>query len=297
MWKNVFGPGAHVYGCDIDPHCKFYEENRTKVFIGDQECPEFWKNVTRQVPQIDILIDDGGHTPEQQIATLGVMLQHLSQDGVYIVEDVGGGDNPFWQRLKLEQLVSPAGNHYFGLSRFVSSVHIYPYLLVLERSGNNGDAIIRQLGVNPTEQPTETQVFVTGSSPLPFKSPTPVTMQGAFPWLSWGNETSLEGQSLLHLMMDMKPKGWLFLRDGLADFVFNASWDAQADTFASSIIENFKSMHDGGCCNPNASDTQQNIESLHIYPHMLIAKRTDGRERLVKAPKHGNLWHPVYPGS
>merc|ERR1719331_2687316 len=114
MWKGVFGPGAHVYGCDINPECKAYEDTRTKVFIGDQASPEFWEGVKKQVPRIDILIDDGEHTPEQQIATLGLMLQHLSPDGVYITEDVHGVDNPFWQRLRFEQLDSPAGQHYRG---------------------------------------------------------------------------------------------------------------------------------------------------------------------------------------
>merc|ERR1719375_1680594 len=134
MWKSVFGPGTHVYGCDINPECKAYEDTRTKVFIGDQASPEFWEGVKKQVPRIDILIDDGGHAPEQQIATLGLMLQHLSPDGVYITEDVHGAENPFWQRLQLEQLDSPAGQHYTGLGSLVNSVHVYPYLLVIERN-------------------------------------------------------------------------------------------------------------------------------------------------------------------
>lgn len=52
-------------------------------------------------------------------------------------------------------------------------------------------------------------------------------------------------------------------------------------------------MHEGNCCNWNANMMQQSVDSLHFYPHLLIAQRTsnDGN-RLVKAPPHGTLWIP-----
>merc|ERR1719482_1646960 len=93
-------------------------------------------------------------------------------------------------------------------------------------------------------------------------------------------------------MSDMVPKGWLFVRDGNLDFSLSGKWDSQADEFMSKIISDFKPMHEGSCCNWNANDMQQSIESLHIYPHLLIAKRTDGKARLVKAPGHGTSWIP-----
>ena len=34
MWKAYFGPRCHVYGVDIEPACKTYEDERTKIFIG-----------------------------------------------------------------------------------------------------------------------------------------------------------------------------------------------------------------------------------------------------------------------
>merc|ERR1719482_2449115 len=297
MWKSVFGPGTHVYGCDINPECKAYEDTRTKVFIGDQASPEFWEGVKMQVPRIDILIDDGGHTPEQQIATLGLMLQHLSPDGVYITEDVHEVDNPFWQRLRFEQLDSPAGQHYRGLGNLVSSVHVYPFLLVIERNKNAiGASMIRQLGTSSSGQPPETRFVVSGGPPQSSKSLLPShverDLQSVFSWLHWSEEKPAGDKELAQLVSDMLPKGWLFVRDGNSRFSLSGKWDSQADEFMSNIISDFKPMHEGNCCNWNANDMQQSIESLHIYPHLLIAKRTDGKARLVKAPEHGTSWIP-----
>lgn len=293
MWKNVFGPGAQVYGCDINPECKAYEDNRTQIFIGDQGDPRFWEDVRKKVPRIDILIDDGSHVTDDQISTLGTMLQHLSPGGVYITEDVHSGTNPFWQRFKLEDLVSPAGNRYKELGSLVSSVHIYPYLLVLERGGKTqGDAMLQQLGARASAQPAEVRVAVAGANPRPTGVRMNYSLGSVFPWLRWEGERNLGMEDLAVGMAAMQPGGWLFVRDGSSDFTFDTQWDDQADLFMSKIITDFQQLHDGNCCNWIANTMQKNIESLHVYPHLLIAKRTDGKERLVKAPQHGTRWIP-----
>ena len=74
MWRHYFGKDCRVYGIDIEKDCLVYEDDRTKIFIGDQADRSFWKKVKEAAPQIDILIDDGGHQPEQQLITLEEML-------------------------------------------------------------------------------------------------------------------------------------------------------------------------------------------------------------------------------
>jgi hypothetical protein len=290
MWKSVFGPDTHVYGCDIDPRTKSYEDGQTKIFIGDQENPEFWKNVTQQVPRIDILIDDGGHTPDQQIATLGLMLPHLSADGVFITEDVHSQDNLFWKSLKFaEELQAPSGKLYPALSGLVSSIHVYPFLLVVEREGNgNGEAMLRQLSTQ--EQPIETRAAVAGESSQEVSPQMLQSLQGPFPWLHWENET--KGDSLTALTTGMQRNSLCFVRDGKYDFSFDAPWDAQSDAFMLKIMSDFKLLHEGTCCNWHSNAMQKNIDSLHVYPHLLILKSTSGKERLVKSVKHGTVWIP-----
>ena len=68
IWEKYF-PRAKIFAIDIDEKCKQYESDRTKIFIGDQADKSFLRNVKAQVPQIDIIIDDGGHRAEQQINT------------------------------------------------------------------------------------------------------------------------------------------------------------------------------------------------------------------------------------
>lgn len=291
MWKSVFGPDTYVYGCDIDTRCKIYEDDHTKIFIGDQEQPEFWENLRSQVPRIDILIDDGGHTPEQQIATLGIMLEHLSPEGIYITEDIHGVKNPFWQRLQLEQLESPRGKKYTGLGSLVASAHVYPYLLVLERSGNRGgEAMQRQMLVD--KEPADTRVALAGQASQAISSGSLEHLQAVFPWLKWQNETNAKETNLRQLMAGMKQPGWLLVRDGDAEFSFDTPWDAESDKLLHRAITDFQNLHEGVLGDWNANQMQQSIDSLHIYPRLLVVKSTDGKERLIKAPKHGTMWIP-----
>ena len=88
MWKSYFGPRSRVYGVDINPYCKQVEEKQIKVFIGDQGDKRFLKSLIEELPRIDILIDDGGHKMDQQINTFKVMFPHISENGIYICEDL-----------------------------------------------------------------------------------------------------------------------------------------------------------------------------------------------------------------
>jgi hypothetical protein len=88
MWKEYFGEDATIYGVDINESCRAYEDDRTKIFIGDQADRSFWANVKKSAPHIDIVIDDGGHLAEQQCVTLEEMLPHIRPGGVYLCEDI-----------------------------------------------------------------------------------------------------------------------------------------------------------------------------------------------------------------
>lgn len=90
MWKKYFGENANIYGVDIHPGCKKFEDpdNAIHVYIGDQDSPEFLRDLMDKLPQIDILIDDGGHTTSQQITTFLECYDKISDDGVYLCEDL-----------------------------------------------------------------------------------------------------------------------------------------------------------------------------------------------------------------
>jgi hypothetical protein len=95
MWRDYFGPRCHVYGVDFEEACLRYASDSIQVFIGDQADRDFWRRFRSDVPRLDIVVDDGGHKPDQQTTSLEELLAHLSPGGVYVVEDVHGVRNPF----------------------------------------------------------------------------------------------------------------------------------------------------------------------------------------------------------
>jgi hypothetical protein len=148
MWKHYFGPKCHVYGVDIEEACKAYEADRIKVFVGDQADREFWKLFKKQVPTIDLLIDDGGHHPMQQIVTFEEMLPHLRPGGVYLCEDIHEVSNAFSaymhgvaDNLNASSWTYNAPNKgiqsVINLTPFqkaIHSIHLYPFITVIEKA-------------------------------------------------------------------------------------------------------------------------------------------------------------------
>ena len=88
MWRDYFGPGCRLYGVDIEPGCKAFADEATTILIGDQADRDFLARLRKDLPRPDILIDDGGHRMEQQIATFEELYPHIADDGVYLCEDL-----------------------------------------------------------------------------------------------------------------------------------------------------------------------------------------------------------------
>lgn len=88
MWRDYFGSHAKIIGIDIDPRCKELEEEGIEIIIGNQEDREFLRSLKEKIPRIDILLDDGGHTMNQQIITFEELFPHVDQNGVYLCEDL-----------------------------------------------------------------------------------------------------------------------------------------------------------------------------------------------------------------
>ena len=87
MWKNYFGEKAKIVGVDIDPRCKQFEDEQISIEIGSQDDEKFWAAFKAKYPRVDILLDDGGHTMNQQIVTFRQMFPHIKDGGLYMCED------------------------------------------------------------------------------------------------------------------------------------------------------------------------------------------------------------------
>jgi hypothetical protein len=137
MWRNYFGDGCHIVGVDIEDACRVYEGEGIDVMIGDQADPDFWREVRTRFPKVDVLVDDGGHEAHQQQVTLREMLPHLQPGGVYLCEDIHGGDHAFHSYVDgLARLIHHdlwAGGEPQPVHEHVESVHRYPLVTVIEK--------------------------------------------------------------------------------------------------------------------------------------------------------------------
>lgn len=87
MWRDYFGPKARIIGVDLNPDAKKWEEHGFEIFIGSQSDEYFWDNFKSQIGGIDLVLDDGGHSYEQQIITAECLLEAIKDGGLLVVED------------------------------------------------------------------------------------------------------------------------------------------------------------------------------------------------------------------
>ena len=87
MWRDFFGPKARIIGVDLNPAAKKWEAEGFEIFIGSQSDQNFWRDFIKTVGPVDIVLDDGGHTYEQQIITVEELLRNIKDGGKLVVED------------------------------------------------------------------------------------------------------------------------------------------------------------------------------------------------------------------
>jgi hypothetical protein len=183
MWRDYFGPQANIVGVDINPECKRFEEAGVRIVIGDQEDRAFLRGLAGSLPRVDILIDDGGHTMRQQIHTFEELFPLVTDNGVYLVEDLhtsywsdwGGGvrrngtfieySKDFIDRIHAWHSREPKRLAVSAFTRSVHSLHYYDSVLVIEK--------------RPMQAPTHERI---GQSSIPDYVPPP-TPRGW--WSRW----------------------------------------------------------------------------------------------------------------
>ena len=156
MWKYYFSknnPDAkvNIYAIDKNIKCKQFEQDNIKIFIGSQDDREFLKELKKQIPKLDILIDDGGHRMNQQIITFEEMYEHIKDDGLYLCEDVytsywpnfgGGYKNPNSYREYTKNLIDCLNAYWateednLTANSFTDStyaIHYYDAVVVIEK--------------------------------------------------------------------------------------------------------------------------------------------------------------------
>jgi hypothetical protein len=92
-----FLPTARIYGADIDRQTLF-EEDRIKTFFVDQTDPVSLTALASLIgDEFDLIIDDGLHSPNANLAVLDFGLRKLKIGGWLVVEDIRSEALPIWQ--------------------------------------------------------------------------------------------------------------------------------------------------------------------------------------------------------
>lgn len=100
MWQEYF-PQARIFAVDIEPKTEF-DNPRVKTFVGDQANREQLKPAIDAAGQVHILIDDGGHSMEQQQVSLGYLFPYVRPGGYYVIEDVHTSLPALWKGYGVE---------------------------------------------------------------------------------------------------------------------------------------------------------------------------------------------------
>lgn len=115
LWNDYF-PNASIIGVDLDdqtaPPLKTY--NRITTHFVDAYSEKF----ISELPDIDILIDDGPHSVESQLRCIDLYLDKIKKDGLLVIEDIRNRDNAkkLVEKVKhlnyeLHDSVDETGNH------------------------------------------------------------------------------------------------------------------------------------------------------------------------------------------
>ncbi len=150
MWRRYFGDQAVIYGIDIDPACSKFNGLAGQVRIGSQADGEFLEAVIEEMGGLDLVLDDGSHHMEHIRRSLQVLFPHLSDGGLYMIEDLhtsywkefGGGlrsRGNFFSYLRdlvddLHHWYHKGGVKLSDVSQSCSGIHIHDSLVVLEKN-------------------------------------------------------------------------------------------------------------------------------------------------------------------
>lgn len=87
MWNDYF-PNAVIHGIDIEDTSSNDTET-IRTHIADQASREQLRAVLDVAgSDFDLILDDGGHTMEQQQVSFGYLFENVTPGGYYIIEDV-----------------------------------------------------------------------------------------------------------------------------------------------------------------------------------------------------------------
>lgn len=94
MWRDYFRRGR-IWGLDVNPGCAVHGGGRISVITGEQADPDALDSCAPG-EDFDLVIDDGGHYPDDQLASLIALWPRLKRGGYYVIEDTA---TAYWEKF------------------------------------------------------------------------------------------------------------------------------------------------------------------------------------------------------
>lgn len=134
-WRDYL-PGTKIYGIDNNVKQARISGEGIKIFEGDQTDKEFLLKVMGEIDtKLGMIIDDGGHKPNQQIRSFEVLFPFLRNGGIYVIEDI---QTSFWKGYT--DCLPTAVEYFQGLAekvvrgdKEIESVEFYNYVCVIKK--------------------------------------------------------------------------------------------------------------------------------------------------------------------
>jgi hypothetical protein len=92
-----FLPNARIYGADLDKEILFSEDRIQTCFLDQTDLGSFHELGSKVGSEFDLIIDDGLHSPNANIASLIFAIDNLKEGGWFVVEDIPRSAVPVWQ--------------------------------------------------------------------------------------------------------------------------------------------------------------------------------------------------------
>jgi len=90
-------PGTSIYGADVDKRILFQEEG-IKTYFVDQTDAVTIKELGEKMPgKLDLIIDDGLHAPNANLAVLAFAIEKLKAGGWVVIEDISEEASSIWK--------------------------------------------------------------------------------------------------------------------------------------------------------------------------------------------------------
>src|SRR6185295_1187476 len=128
IWSKYFPHAQKLVGCDINPGCAglSYEDPRIAVVVRDANSDAAQAAILRHAPVFDVILDDGSHRSSDIVKSFARYFPHLTDDGVYIAEDLhcsywedfeGGLFDPFSSITFFKRLADVISHEHWGIEK------------------------------------------------------------------------------------------------------------------------------------------------------------------------------------